>query len=97
MVGYITYGDFISGCAVSDLTIKAYRDLGGIVGCTSGDVDVHNCAVGENVKVVVDNTNNYKNYTQNSQYNAGSIIGRDATGTATTTGSTGTATITYPY
>ena len=97
VVGYITYGDFISDCAVSDLTIKAYRDLGGIVGCTSGDVDVHKCTVGENVKVVVDNTYNYKNYTQNSEYNAGSIIGRDATGTATTTGSTGTATITYPY
>ena len=97
VVGYITYGDFISDCAVSDLTIKAYRDLGGIVGCTSGDVDVRKCTVGENVKVVVDNTYNYKNYTQNSEYNAGSIIGRDATGTATTTGSTGTATITYPY
>ncbi|MGN0195805.1 MAG: DUF6562 domain-containing protein [Candidatus Cryptobacteroides sp.] len=97
VVGYIAASDYISGCSVSNLTIKGYRDLGGIVGCTSGAVNILNCTVGENVNVVVDNTHNYKNYSENSSYNAGHIIGRDSSSNAVTTGSTGTATITYPY
>ncbi|MGM9781635.1 MAG: hypothetical protein ACI3Y7_07265 [Candidatus Cryptobacteroides sp.] len=97
IVGYITAADYISECSVSNLTIKAYRDLGGIAGCTSGAVDVKNCTVGENVNITVDNTHNYKNFTDNASYNAGHIVGRDATSNAVTTSSTGTATITYPY
>ena len=97
IVGYITAADYISGCSVSNLTIKAYRDLGGIAGCTSGAVVVQKCTVGENVNITVDNTHNYKNFRDNASYNAGHIVGRDATSNAVTTSSTGTATITYPY
>ena len=97
IVGYIANPSSIEGCSVEELTITAYRDLGGIVGCTSGVVNVLNCTVGNNVKVVIDNTQNYKNYTSNSSYNAGSIIGRNDGSNAVTTGCTGEATITYPY
>ena len=75
IAGYIVSSDKINGCTVKNLTVQAYRDLGGIVGCSDGTVQ--NCTVGENVTIIVDNENNYKNYTQPAQYNANSIVGRE--------------------
>lgn len=80
----------LSGNKVSDCTITGYRDLGAIAGCYNQNAPskvMDNSA--SNVTVTVDNTHNYKNYTSNSQYNAGEIIGRtsitalDASNTAT--------------
>ncbi|MDY5899841.1 MAG: ZmpA/ZmpB/ZmpC family metallo-endopeptidase-related protein, partial [Candidatus Limisoma sp.] len=75
IAGYIVSDDKIDGCTVKNLTVQAYRDLGGIVGCSDGTVQI--CTVGENVTIIVDNENNYKNYTQPAQYNANSIVGRE--------------------
>ena len=99
IAGYIVYGETIDGCSVSNVTIKGYRDLGGILGCAannSGVTRVTNCKVGENVKLIVDKEHNYKNYNNLSEHKANDIIGR-TTGTATlnTEGSTGSVTIEY--
>lgn len=99
IAGYIVYGETIDGCSVSNVTIKGYRDLGGILGCAannSGVTTVTNCKVGENVKLIVDKEHNYKNYNNLSEHKANDIIGR-TTGTATlnTEGSTGSVTIEY--
>ena len=79
IAGYIVTGDKIDGCTVKNLTMQAYRDLGGIVGYATGTVQ--NCTVGENVTIIVDNENNYNNYTQPAQYNANSIVGRASNST----------------
>lgn len=81
----------IADCSVSNTTIKAYRDLAGIVGYC--DSPVKNCVVGENVKVVVDATNNYHNYTTPDEYDAASYVGD---GNSVPTGCTGSATIEAP-
>ena len=99
IAGYIVYGETIDGCSVSNVTIKGYRDLGGILGCAannSGVTTVTKCKVGENVKLIVDKEHNYKNYNNLSEHKANDIIGR-TTGTATlnTEGSTGSVTIEY--
>lgn len=99
IAGYIVYGETIDGCSVSNVTIKGYRDLGGILGCAannSGVTTVTNCKVGENVKLIVDKEHNYKKYNNLSEHKANDIIGR-TTGTATlnTEGSTGSVTIEY--
>ncbi len=92
IVGYCVTGDTIANCSVKNVTITAYRDLGGIVGCASGTVS--NCTVGENVKLIVDAEHNYKNYTTLGQHNVNSIIGRNIEG-ATVSNCTGTVTIGY--
>ena len=99
IAGYIVWGETIDRCSVSNVTIKGYRDLGGILGCAAnntGVTTVTNCTVGENVKIVIDKEHNYKGYESESEHNANNIIGR-ATGTATlnTDGSTGSVTIEY--
>lgn len=99
IAGYIVYGETIDGCSVSNVTLKGYRDIGGILGCAAnneGVTTVTNCKVGENVKLIVDKEHNYKNYNNLSEHKANDIIGR-TTGTATlnTEGSTGSVTIEY--
>lgn len=99
IAGYIVYGETIDGCSVSNVTLKGYRDIGGILGCAAnnkGVTTVTNCKVGENVKIVIDKEHNYKGYKSESEHNANNIIGR-TTGTATlnTDGSTGSVTIEY--
>ena len=66
----------ITNCSVKDTTIKAYRDFGGILGCSNdSDVFVSGNTV-ENVTLVIDNDVNYKNYTTDAEHNANSIVGR---------------------
>lgn len=95
IIGYCANAT-VKNCTVKNVTITAYRDLGGIAGCADGaNTTIENNTVGKNVKVVVDNTQNYKNYTTNEEYNAGSIVGRLANGSEIKN-CTGTATITLP-
>ena len=58
IIGYYVTSDKVTNCSAKNLTITAYRDLGGIVGCgpESGMTD---CSV-ENITLVQDNTNGYK-------------------------------------
>lgn len=80
IVGY-AYSITVSNNKVSNTTITGYRDLGGIVGTARGYGEfittVLGNEVGENVRIVVDNSHNYKNYTAASSYNLGSVWGRN--------------------
>ncbi len=95
IIGLCTTSATVKNCTVKNITLKAYRDIGGIIGCADGQNTIENNTVGENVKIEIDNTHNYKNYTSNDNYNAGSIIGR-IYNDSTYTNCTGTATIVYP-
>lgn len=79
IVGYLCYGT-VTGCTVKNTTIKAYRDLGGIVGCTGVANSNQSSTISDNtingVTLVIDKTNNYKNYTTKEAHNAGDFLGR---------------------
>ncbi len=81
--------NYIRNCSVKDVTIEGYRDLGGIAGFATDEVS--ECEILGNVVINVDCTHNYKNYKNQSEYDAGHIVGD---GTADTTNS-GTATINF--
>ena len=71
IMGYATAGSTINNCWVENVTITAYRDLGGIVGYSAGTV-TNNTA--KNVTVTQDLTNGYKDPTPTT---VGDIIGRN--------------------
>ena len=88
IVGYLASGA-VTGCSAKNVSITAYRDMGGIVGCSNGTVT--NNIVGENVSITYDNdeTRNYNRYTSVAPRNIGDYIGRGAD--ANDIGNTGTA------
>jgi len=101
IVGY-AYAIIVSENTVSNTAIKAYRDLGGIVGYANENSNTHaeyaeviNNVIGENVTVEVDNTHNYKNYTFADSYDADSYCG-EKTITCVVSGNTGKAEIITP-
>lgn len=90
IIGYCVYGDTVTGCSVTNTTVKAYRDIGGIVGCALGEANTTANITSnrvENVTLIQDRTNGYGENTDTSTIAA--IVGRfnDLTGT---TGSTAT-------
>ena len=58
IIGYYVVGDKVENCTAKNLTITAYRDLGGITGC-GPQSGMTGCSV-ENITLVQDNTNGYK-------------------------------------
>ncbi len=70
IMGYATAPSTIDNCWVENVTITAYRDLGGIVGCSNGTV-TNNTA--KNVTVTQDLTNGYETSTPTT---IGDIVGR---------------------
>ncbi len=62
----------VTGCVAKNVTITGYRDLGGIIGYARGTISGNTV---EGVKLVVDNTHNYKGYTKASEYDLGSYFG----------------------
>ncbi len=85
----------ISNCSVKNVTIKGYRDLGGIVGIAAQYDSVKDCTI-EDVTITIDKTHDYKGYADNNaKYNAGNYIGRYNNWTGTETGNEGSATINY--
>ena len=72
IIGYYVTGDKVTNCSAKNLTITAYRDLGGITGCgpLSGMTD---CSV-ENIILVQDNTNGYESEAVTT---VGALGGRD--------------------
>ena len=74
IIGYYVKGDKVTNCSAKNLTITAYRDLGGITGCgpESGMTD---CSV-KNITLVQDNTNGYKTEAITT---VGALGGRDVT------------------
>lgn len=71
IMGYATAGSTINKCTVEGVTISGYRDLGGIVGYSAGNVTNNTV---KNVTVTQDLTNGYKNPTPTT---IGDIIGRN--------------------
>ena len=84
----------ISNCSVKKVSIKGYRDLGGIVGIAMQNNSVKDCSI-EDVTITVDKTHNYKDYKTTASFNANNYIGRYESWTGTETGNTGTATVNY--
>ena len=74
IIGYYVTDDKITNCTAKNLTITAYRDLGGITGCgpLSG---MTGCSV-ENITLVQDNTNGYETEAVTT---VGALGGRDVT------------------
>ena len=80
IVGFISGKTTVKNCTVDGLTIKAYRDFGGIVGTIGGKDNSYtgsfeSCVL-KNTTLIVDNTNNYKGYIQKDEYNVNYIVGR---------------------
>ena len=74
IMGYATKGSTITNCSVKDVTITAYRDMGGIVGFSAGTVTNNTVT---NVTVTQDLTNGYKNPAPTT---FGDVIGRNGEG-----------------
>ncbi len=75
IIGYMAANDQVTGCTVSNTTIQAYRDLGGIIGYSNGSVISGNTV--DNVTLIVDNTNNYKSYTTLADHDVNAVIGEN--------------------
>ncbi|MCM1067843.1 MAG: hypothetical protein NC418_09760 [Muribaculaceae bacterium] len=58
LIGYTVVGDVIKDCSVKNVTVRAYRDLGGLAGYSTGIATMTGNHV-ENVTVIQDNTNGY--------------------------------------
>lgn len=80
IAGYAEDGSVVSLCSVKNTTITGYRDMGGIVGACVATAKVIDNTIGANVKIVVDNSNNYKPLTLQSEYNIASYVGKPANG-----------------
>lgn len=74
IIGYYVVDDKVSNCTAKNLTITAYRDLGGITGC-GPQTGMTNCSV-ENIILVQDNTNGYESEAVTT---VGALGGRDVT------------------
>ena len=85
IIGYMSEPEaHITGCEAKNVTIQAYRDLGGIVGY--------------DIVLTIDNTNNYKGYTTQDEHDAGDIVGEAANNSTVAddnTATEGTVTIIY--
>ena len=96
IAGYLT-GEptgSITNCTAEGCTVKAYRDLGAIVGYANYNAVVTGNSA-SNCTVICDQTVNYKNYTTNAAYDANQIIG-EKSGEATVSGNTATG-VTVQY
>ena len=74
IIGYYVTSDKVTNCSAKNLTITAYRDLGGIVGC-GPESGMTECSV-ENITLVQDNTNGYESEAITT---VGALGGRDVT------------------
>ena len=74
IIGYYVTDDKVTNCSAKNLTITAYRDLGGITGC-GPQSGMTNCSV-ENIILVQDNTNGYESEAITT---VGALGGRDVT------------------
>ena len=72
IIGYYVTDDEVTNCTAKNLTITAYRDFGGIVGC-GPQSGMTGCSV-ENITLVQDNTNGYETEAVTT---VGALGGRD--------------------
>ena len=65
----------VKGCTVTGCTVKGYRDVGGLIGYLGMN---NNTITGNTVSsttITLDNTHNYKNYTETAQNDVNELIG----------------------
>ena len=74
----------ISGCTATDVTLKAYRDVGGIAGYVARSTTVADNKVEGNLSITVDQITNYYG---DKDFNAGAVYGRTS-GAITESGNT---------
>ena len=74
IIGYYVVSDKVTNCSAKNLTITAYRELGGITGCGPHS-GMTGCSV-ENITLVQDNTNGYESEAVTT---VGALGGRDVT------------------
>ena len=72
IIGYYVTDDKVTSCTAKNLTITAYRELGGITGC-GPQSGMTGCSV-ENITLVQDNTNGYET---DAVTTVGALGGRD--------------------
>ena len=93
-IGGIFYNGTVNNCSVKNVTISGYRDIAGIVGWAADTRAVIKNNSLENVTINVNNTTNYKNYTNRAQYDVNNYVG-EGVGKAKLEGNTGEATINW--
>ncbi len=75
IAGYIANNDTIDGCTVENVTLQGYRDIGGIVGFAHGVVKNNTV---KDITLNVDKTHNYKNYTEDKEFDCNPVIGESS-------------------
>ncbi len=86
IVGYLSAepGAHVSGSSATNCTVKGYRDIGGLVGflnTNEGASKTTAYVTGNSVKnttILNDRSNNYKSYTNNTEYDANEVVGEQA-------------------
>lgn len=71
IIGYCVSGNVVTGCSVKNATITAYRDLGGIVGCSGATISNNSV---DGVTLIQNLENGYKTPAPST---IGGIIGRN--------------------
>lgn len=85
IIGYCVVGDIVEGCEVNNVSLKGYRDVGGVIGYRDTSKDGDNPVIVNNkvsnINITIDGTNGYKSdYDSEDDYSAGDIIGDTAGG-----------------
>lgn len=75
IIGYLSAESnaSITGCTVERCTIKGYRDIGGLVGYTTGTITGNTV---KNTSIINERTNNYQNYTVDAEFDVNEIVGQ---------------------
>lgn len=74
----------VTNCTVENVTVKGYRDIGGVVGYANAAATVTGNTV-SNSTIICDAAHNYKNYTADEDFDVNAIVGdgaADASNTA---------------
>ena len=78
IIGYCVGGDIVEGCSVSNVSLKGYRDVGGITGfgnIDNGAIPIIKDNKVSSITITIDGEHNYNNYLSKEEFSAGEIIG----------------------
>ncbi len=78
IAGFVNGGNTINNCTVENSTVQGYRDIGGIVGYAHGVVTNNTV---KNITLNVDKAHNYKNYTDDKEFDCNTVIGESTQST----------------